>query len=106
MNLDFLNEIPVDKIIMGIVVFIGASWGVWKGLKKYLSVGASIAEKGGEIAEEISELLFASSDALKAANKVIKDDGTIEENSIEEALEAGKKVKIEFQDVIAEFKKK
>ena len=106
MILDFLKDIPIDKIILGMVVFVGASWGIWKGIKKYLTKGADIAEKGAEIAKEISEALFATSDALKSANKVIKEDGTIEENSIKEAIEAGKKVKIEFEDVIAEFKKK
>ena len=56
--------------------------------------------------DRFSEVFLSISDALIAGSQIIKEDGTIDENSIDEAIEAGKTVITETKDVIIEIRPK
>ena len=51
-----------------------------------------IAAKGAVITKEVGEFFTDSSSFLTAVDGAIKDDGTIQQNSIAEVLSAGKQV--------------
>ena len=64
------------------------------------------ASKGAVVTKEIGELFTDSSNFLNTLDKAIKDDGTIEQNSVKELLESGKHVIAEGRDVIISIKPK
>lgn len=68
-------------------------------LKKWLGLAA-------DITKEIGEAFLASSDAFSEADKAIKEDGKLIENSVKDVIAAGKRAKIEWEDVILEIKPK
>jgi len=104
--IELIKSLLTIENVKSIVITLGILWGIWKYIKKYLPKSIKIVDKAAIITKELSEALFATSTALKAVDKAIKEDGSIEENSIVEAVQAGKTVRAEFGDVIAEFKKK
>lgn len=59
----------------------------------------AFAKKGALITKELGELMTDSSVLLAAVDKSIKDDGSIEQNSVKEVLAAGKEVVAELKDV-------
>lgn len=65
-----------------------------------------IAAKGAVITKEVGEFFTDSSSFLTAVDGAIKDDGTIQQNSIAEVLSAGKQVIAEGKDVIISIKPK
>ncbi len=69
-------------------------------------IAKKIAQKGAVITKEIGEFFGDTSTLLQTVDNAIKDDGTIEQNSIKEVLAAGKEVVIELKDMKAIFKPK
>lgn len=69
-------------------------------------IAKKIAQKGAVITKEIGEFFVDTSTLLQTVDNAIKDDGTIEQNSIKEVLAAGKEVVIELKDMKAIFKPK
>ncbi len=69
-------------------------------------IAKKIAKKGAIITKEIGEFFGDTSTLLQTVDNAIKDDGTIEQNSIKEVLAAGKEVVIELKDMKAIFKPK
>ena len=65
-----------------------------------------IANKGAAITKEVGELFSDSSVFLATLDTAIKDDGTIEQNSVKELISAGKEVIAEGKDVIISIKPK
>jgi hypothetical protein len=66
----------------------------------------NFSKKATVVCKELGETLFATSSFFDKVDKSIHDDGTIDQNSLKEALAAGKEVYIEGKDVIASFKPK
>ncbi len=66
----------------------------------------AIFGKGAKVTKEIGEFFLATSGVFEAADNAIKEDGSLKENSIKEIIAAGKKAKLEWQDVIIEIKPK
>lgn len=58
------------------------------------------------VTEEIGEAFIASSDVFGAADKAIKEDGTLKENSVKDVIAAGKEAVIEWKDVVLIVKPK
>ena len=69
-------------------------------------IAKKIAQKGAVITKEIGEFFGDTSTLLQTVDNAIKDDGTIEQNSIKEVLAVGKEVVIELKDMKAIFKPK
>ncbi len=69
-------------------------------------IAKKIAQKGAVITKEIGEFFGDTSTLLQTVDNAIKDDGTIEQNSIKEVLAAGKEVIAEGKDVIISIKPK
>lgn len=65
-----------------------------------------IANKGAMVTKELGELMADSSVLLSVIDKSIKDDGTVEENSVPEMMAAGKEVVAELKDVVISIKPK
>lgn len=65
-----------------------------------------VASKGALITKELGELMSDSSVLLSAVDKSIKDDGSIDQNSVKEVLAAGKEVYVELKDVAISIKPK
>lgn len=76
------------------------------GSKGYLAVIKKIANKGATITKEVGELFADSSIFLAKLDTAIKDDGTIQQNSVQELIAAGKDVIAEGKDVIISIKPK
>lgn len=60
----------------------------------------AFARKGAVITKEVGEFFTDSSTFLIAVNNAIRDDGSIEQNNIDDAISAGKEVIAEGKDVI------
>ena len=65
-----------------------------------------VASKGALITKELGELMSDSSVLLSLVDKSIKDDGSIDQNSVKEVLAAGKEVYVELKDVAISIKPK
>jgi regulator of protease activity HflC (stomatin/prohibitin superfamily) len=65
-----------------------------------------VANKGAMITKELGELMTDSSVFLSVIDKSIKDDGTVEENTVPEMIAAGKEVVAELKDVVISIKPK
>jgi hypothetical protein len=65
-----------------------------------------VASKGALITKELGELMADSSVLLSAVDKSIKEDGSIDQNSVKEVLAAGKEVYVELKDVAISIKPK
>lgn len=81
--------------------------------KGWSTIIDNIAKKGKVISKKIERALTEGADVASAAavlfseiDEAIKDDGDIDQNSIKEAIQAGKEVIIESKDVVAVFKPK
>jgi hypothetical protein len=66
----------------------------------------AFARKGAVITKEVGEFFTDSSTFLIAVNNAIKDDGSIEQNNIDDAIAAGKEVIAEGKDVIISIRPK
>ena len=96
---ELITSLLTPENMTAVAVVVGAIWGIWKFVKKF-------AGKGAVIPKEIGEAFLATSSALSAADKAIKEDGSLDENSIAEVIKAGKAAKLEWHDVILEVKPK
>jgi hypothetical protein len=65
-----------------------------------------IANKGAMITKELGELMTDSSVLLSVIDKSIKDDGSVEQNTVPEMIAAGKEVVAELKDVVISIKPK
>jgi len=65
-----------------------------------------VASRGALITKELGELMNDSSVLLSAVDKSIKEDGSIDQNSVKEVLAAGKEVYVELKDVVVSIKPK
>ena len=96
-------------IIATVVSFLGgflAKHGVTKTLDSISKRGKVITKKIGMGLIEGGETFLAGSHFFEKVDEMIKDDYTIDQNSMKEAIKAGKEVYIEGKDVIAIFKPK
>jgi len=66
----------------------------------------AFANKGAVVTKQISELFADSSAFLSTLDNAIKDDGTIQGNSVQDVLSAGKTVIAEGKDVMITIKPK
>lgn len=66
----------------------------------------AFAKRGALITKELGELMSDSSVLLGAVDKSIKEDGSIEQNSVKEVIAAGKEVIAELKDVTISIKPK
>ena len=66
----------------------------------------NFAARGAVITKEVGELFAGSSTFLATLDGAIKDDGSIEQNSVQELIAAGKTVVAEGKDVVLSIKPK
>lgn len=101
--MEFLKQIwdlvqnPV--VLTPLVGVIGALIGV-----KIPLVIDKIAKKGKVVSVEAAESLSALGDVFGAIDKMINDDGSINENSISDVIASGKEASAQFKDVIVSIK--
>lgn len=69
-------------------------------------IAKKIAQKGTVVCKELGDFFGDTSNLLATVDKSIKDDGTIDQNSIKEVLAAGKEVIVELKDMKAVFSPK
>ena len=88
-------------LIIGLTFVFGilASKGLTIGIKKFASKGASISKELGEFFGEGSEF-------LQSVDKAIREDGSLNQNSIQEVLKEGRDVIAEGRDVVMIIKPK
>ena len=84
-------------VIAGIIVTILRKKGI--NIKKYLGF-ASVVTK------ELGEAFLETSDVFAAADKAIKEDGHLKENSVKDVINEGKEAIIEWKDVVMIVKRK
>lgn len=95
-----------------IAAVVGAILGIGAIKKKALIVDKAakfVAKWSGKIYVEIQEHSGVFLNIKNTAQKVddaIAEDGSTDLNTLKEALELGKKVKVELEDMIVEFKPK
>lgn len=65
------------------------------GITKFIKM---VAGKGTIITKELSDVALASSQFFKLLDSAIKEDGTVVQNNLKEAVEAGKTVVAETKD--------
>lgn len=65
-----------------------------------------IFQKASVITKEIGEAFLETSDVFAKADKAIKDDGKLIENSVKDVIAEGKEALIEWKDVIMVIKPK
>jgi len=87
------------ELLLTFITGIFAKHGWTQAIKKF-------ASRATVITKELSELLSATSNGLKTIDDNIKTDGRLKENSLEEILEAKKKLVVELNDVILSIKPK
>lgn len=87
------------ELLVTFIVGIFAKHGWTQAIKRF-------ASRATVITKELSELLAATSDGLKTIDDNLKTDGKLKENSLDEILEAKKKLVVELNDVILSIKPK
>lgn len=86
-------------------VFIGIVT-AWLGRKGWLAAIKMFAKKTSEISIQLSEAFGALGIASGKLDQAIHDDNTVDQNTLNEAFEAGKDVIVETNDVVMVFKPK
>ena len=84
-------------VIAGIIVTILRKKGI--NIKKYLGFASVITK-------ELGEAFLETSDVFAAADKAIKKDGHLKENSVKDVINEGKEAIIEWKDVVMTVKRK
>jgi len=84
-------------VIAGIIVTILRKKGI--NIKKYLGFASVITK-------ELGEAFLETSDVFAAADKAIKKDGHLKENSVKDVINEGKEAIIEWKDVVMIVKRK
>lgn len=102
MELLFLN---ISEWAMGGVAGAVAGVIVTFFRKKGVNLKA-IFSKASKITKEIGEAFLETSDVFAEADKAIKDDGKLVENSVKDVIAAGKEAVLEWKDVIVVVKPK
>lgn len=99
---DWLSDQANAILLTAAISFVSAFL-----VKKGWSVAIDkFAKKAKVISKELAEMFTESTDFFEKVDKSIHDDGSIDQNSLKEALKAGKEVIVEGKDVIAVFKPK
>ena len=99
---DWLSE-QANAVIVGLALSFISGLFVKKGWSVMLD---KFSQKAKVITKELGETFMAGSVFFEKVDQSIHDDGSIDQNSLKEALAAGKEVYIEGKDVIASFKPK
>lgn len=73
--------------------------------KKGINLKA-IFSRASVITKEIGEAFLATSNVFETADKAIKDDNKLIENSVKDVIQAGKEAVLEWTDVIVTIKPK
>lgn len=95
----------ISTVVSGILgIGIVKKWAMivdkWAKFVSKWSNTIGIAMQKGSVA------LFSVHDTAELIDSAIAEDGTTNFNTLKEAFEAGKKVKVELEDMIVEFKPK
>lgn len=106
--MELLNIFADLKTWIGGIGIIGVVSGVWFFVKKngWALLLDKYAKKGTIFFKEAGELFFSLSELSQKVDDAIKDNGNLIENNVKEAIEAGKTVKAELDDVIVIIKPK
>lgn len=93
--------IKSNALEMGIVMAgtLGAKYGITQFLKK-------LARKGVGLFHSIETTASSLEELCQSVDNAIKEDGTIEQNSLKDVIASGKAVKTSVGDMIVEFKPK
>ena len=96
---DTIKSFGVGEMIVSFVLGLFAKNGITKVIK-------SISGKAAVVLKETGDTFIGGTNFSSVVHKAIKEDGTIEQNSIAEAIKAGKEVIAEANDVILSIKPK
>jgi len=89
----------------GLVAIISAVWFFVK-KKGLATLIDKYSKKGTIFFRETGEMFFSLSEFSQHVDNAIKDDGSLVENNVKEAIQAGKKVVAETEDVVMIIKPK
>jgi len=96
-----INSIKKDglSILIGLIGGIFAKNGITKYIKKIAGITTIVTK-------ELSDVSLSVHNFSELVDKSIKEDGSVDQNSIKEAFQAGKEVVVEFKEGIATLKPK
>lgn len=92
-----------NAVLVGLALSFISGLFVKKGWSVMLD---KFSKRAKVITKELGETFLAGSNFFDKVDQSINDDGTIIQNSLKEAIAAGKEVYIEGKDVMASFKPK
>lgn len=106
--MELLNILADVKGWVSGISLLGVISVAWLFIKKkgWALVIDKYSKKGTILFKEVGELFFSLSDLSDRIDKSIKDDGSLIENNVKEAIAAGKVVRAELDDVIIEIRPK
>lgn len=106
--MELLNIFQDAKAWIAGVGAIGVISTVWIFIKKngWALLIDKYSKKGTVLFKELGDVFYSLSDLSDKIDKSIKDNGSLIENNVKEAIESGKTVKAELNDVIVIIKPK
>jgi len=100
--MEILNILADVKTWVSGISLLGVISVAWLFIRKkgWALIIDKYSKKGTIIFKEVGEFFFSLSDLSKKIDQSIKDNGSLNENSLKEAITAGKVVRAELDDVI------